>query len=365
MNINIHIYQSVMTHESRIFKTSKTVCEKFDKIILLGLGNNNCPITENYFSNIKISRSPYLINKAVSFLVYYFWIIIQILKYKPKVLTIHSLELLPCSIVGKLISSKIIFDAHELETEKNGMGKMRKNFSRLVEAFFIKFCDKVVVVGYEIANFYNDKYNIESHVILNVPYLTNISEENNEYLRKEFSIKKNELIFLYQGLLGEGRGLRNLMLAFSKINDKSKKIIFMGYGPLENEIIEYSNNHNNIYFKSAVSPDELISYTQSADFGISLIENTSLSYYYCLPNKIFEYAQAGIPIIVSENIEMKNIVLNNNIGISIVNNVSSIISEIEKVSIEDKTNYSENLFNFKNEFNWENQEQKINKIYSF
>ena len=290
---------------------------------------------------------------------------LQIIKYKPKVLTIHSLELLPCSIVGKLISSKIIFDAHELETEKNGMGKIRKNISRLVEVFFIKFCDKVVVVGYEIANFYNERYNIKSNVILNVPYLNKTMRVKNEYLRKEFSIKKNEIIFLYQGLLGEGRGLRNLMLAFSKINDKSKKIIFMGYGPLENEIIEYSNNHNNIYFKSAVPPEELISYTQSADFGISLIENTSLSYYYCLPNKIFEYAQAGIPLIVSENIEMKNIVLNNNIGISIDNNVSSIINEIEKISIEDKKKYSKNLFKFKNEYNWESQEQKIHKIYSY
>ena len=139
----------------------------------------------------------------------------------------------------------------------------------------------------------------------------------------------------------------------------------MGYGPLVNEIIEYSNNHNNIYFKSAVPPEELISYTQSADFGISLIENTSLSYYYCLPNKIFEYAQAGIPLIVSENIEMKNIVLNNNILISIDNNVSSIINEIEKISIEDKKKYSKNLFKFKNEYNWESQEQKIHKIYSY
>ena len=113
------------------------------------------------------------------------------------------------------------------------MGKIRKNISRLVEVFFIKFCDKVVVVGYEIANFYNLRYNIKSNVILNVPYLNKTMRVKNEYLRKEFSIKKNEIIFLYQGLLGEGRGLRNLMLAFSKINDKSKKIIFMGYGPLK------------------------------------------------------------------------------------------------------------------------------------
>ena len=61
---------------------------------------------------------------------------------------------------------------------------------------------------------------------------------------------------------------------------------------------------------------------------------------------------------------MKNIVLNNNIRISIDNNVSSIINEIEKISIEDKK-YSKNLFKFKNEYNWESQEQKIHKIYSY
>ena len=247
MNYNIHIYQSPMTHESRIFKTAKTICSQFDEVILLGIGKDNLPKGENIYENVKIIRSPLLSNKILSFIIYYFWVIGQIFKFKPKVVTIHSLELLPLSIFAKLVSSNIVYDAHELETEKNGMGKLRQFTSRVIERIFIRFCDKTVVVGYEISEFYNNRYNLLTDVILNIPYLNKNEFKVNDLFRNEFSIKKDEIIFLYQGLLGEGRGLRNLMKTFSKLESVSKKLVFMGYGPLEKEIIKLSKNNENVF----------------------------------------------------------------------------------------------------------------------
>ncbi|WP_323592289.1 hypothetical protein, partial [Aliarcobacter butzleri] len=71
---------------------------------------------------------------------------------------------------------------------------------------------------------------------------------------------------------------------FKTIDNENAVIVFMGYGSLENLIRETSKEYKNIYFHQAVSPDVLLDYTSSADFGISTIEDSCLSYRYCLPN---------------------------------------------------------------------------------
>lgn len=354
-----------MTHESRIFKTTKTISHLFDEIILLGIGANELNKKEVIFNNVSIKRSPKVQKKSLRFILYYFWTFFQLIKYRPKVLTIHSLELLPFALLAKLMRSKVIYDAHELETEKNGMGGLRKKISKTVEKIGIKFCDKTIVVGFEIANFYEKLYHKKPEVILNIPYLNSNKNNNKDLFRKEFDIKNEDVIFLYQGLLGKGRGIEGLINAFSQLQNTNKKLVFMGYGVLEEEVITASKKSKNIFYKEAVSPDKVLNYTQSSDFGLSLIENTSLSYYYCLPNKLFEYTQAEIPVIVSDNIEMKNIVLENKIGYCIENNAEAIKNLISALNNENKQEFKTNLIDFKNRFNWEHQEAKLKEIYTF
>ena len=104
----------------------------------------------------------------------------------------------------------------------------------------------------------------------------------------------------------------------------------MGYGTLENLIQKISKEYKNIYFHKAVSPDVLLDYTSSADFGISTIEDSCLSYRYCLPNKMFEYLMAGIPVIVSNLYEMKRLVESNMVGTVAKENTSDVLKEAIK-----------------------------------
>lgn len=365
MKRNIHIYQSPMTHESRIFKTVKTISANFHEIVLLGVGADNLPKTEVLYPNVIIKRSPNFSSKLLRFLVYYVWVFFQLVKTRKKVLTIHSLELLPFVFLAKLMRTKVVYDAHELETEKNGMGGLRKKTSKIVEKIGIKFCDKVIVVGFKIADFYQESYGLKPYVILNIPYLNNSQLNTKNLFREEFPIQGSDVIFLYQGLLGKGRGIENLIETFKQLPQTNKKLVFMGYGTLQDEVKEAAKNCVNIFYKEAVSPEKVLDYTQSSDFGLSLIENTSLSYYYCLPNKLFEYTQAEIPVIVSDNIEMKDIVTKNNIGYSIANNTDSLknlLLTLDKSSLAD---FKPSLITFKNKFNWEAQEATLKEIYTF
>ena len=117
----------------------------------------------------------------------------------------------------------------------------------------------------------------------------------------------------------------------------------MGYGEFESKIQSLSKSYNNIFFHEAVSPDVVLNYTASADVGIALIENTCLSYNFCMPNKLFEYAMSGLPVIVSDMIEMSNFVKTHQMGITIMNDtVENVNFTIDKLLSMDLNKLKQN-----------------------
>ncbi|MCL4550864.1 MAG: glycosyltransferase, partial [Bacteroidetes bacterium] len=69
-----------------------------------------------------------------------------------------------------------------------------------------------------------------------------------------------------------------------------------------------------VYFEGTISQKELINYTAGGDIGLSLIENISVSYYHALPNKMFEYIMAGLPVLASDLPQMKKIIETYKVG---------------------------------------------------
>jgi glycosyltransferase involved in cell wall biosynthesis len=244
----------------------------------------------------------------------------------------------------------------------NGLKGVQKLIVKMLEKILIKYIDKTITVSDAIANEYVKLYNIEKPaLVLNTPLFTEVEKKN--IFRETFKIKKEQTIFLYQGSLSKGRGIDILLDTFKQF-DNSKVIIFMGYGELEKFIMEESKRKENIYFHKAVSPNILLNYTSSADFGISTIEDTCLSYYYCLPNKMFEYIMAEVPVIVSNLPEMKKIVQSNQIGVVATNNnIDGLKEAINKTSTLNLNEVKENLKKIKTIYSWEEQEKVLLKIY--
>ena len=138
----------------------------------------------------------------------------------------------------------------------------------------------------------------------------------------------------------------------------------MGYGQLEDEIKEHSMDYANIFFQEAVSPDKLLDYTSSADFGVATLQNTCLSYYYCLPNKIFEYIMANLPVIVSDLPEMRRIIEVNQVGIiAKENNVERLKEAIKEAKGLDTTTFLKNIKKVQEIYNWDNQEKILLSAY--
>jgi glycosyltransferase involved in cell wall biosynthesis len=103
-------------------------------------------------------------------------------------------------------------------------------------------------------------------------------------------------------------------------------------------------------------------WTASADLGAHPILNTSANHYYCLPNKIFEYIQAEIPVAVSNFPEMQKIVDTYQIGVTFNPEDPKDIAAKIQACLGSPT-YRENLRQAKAILNWENEAKALLTLY--
>jgi glycosyltransferase involved in cell wall biosynthesis len=132
---------------------------------------------------------------------------------------------------------------------------------------------------------------------------------------------------------------------------------------LADEIKTLSHKKSNIHFIPAVPPSEVRNYTASADVGIHLIQNTCLNHYYCSPNKVFEYLMYGIPQIVSDFPEIRNIIYQGECGWLVIpekKNLLLLLKNITRAEVMEKTKA---VLERRNELGWEKEEASLVEVY--
>ncbi|NKQ41715.1 MAG: glycosyltransferase family 4 protein, partial [Sulfurovum sp.] len=316
----------------------------------------------------KLSTRSWSKSKPIQLIKYFEFVYKVVKEYKTSdILHCNDLNALPIGYIIKKFYNKnvkIVYDAHEYEiNDIPNESKYSIKIKYFIERFLIKHADTVICVSDSIANEYVRLYNIvKPSLVLNTPAYKTI--EKKDIFRETLNISKEKTIFLYQGGLSRGRGIEILLEAFKTIEDDKNVIVFMGNGTLEQTIINDVNKYNNIYFHKAVTPDILLDFTCSADFGILFYENSCLNHEYCSPNKMFEYLMAELPVIVSNLYEMKRLVETNNIGIVAKENTPAGLKEAIKVAVKlDNEELQKNIQKVKEIYNWEEQEKVLLKVY--
>ncbi|NVK44051.1 MAG: glycosyltransferase [Oceanospirillaceae bacterium] len=305
------------------------------------------------------------------------WRPVQVVKYvefvlraflryrKANIVHCNDLSALPVGLLIKLFGKnvKVVYDCHEYETEVNGIGGFEKLFRRILEKFQIRYADTILTVSDSIANEYVRLYGVKKpDLVLNCPLYQ--SPEKSELFREKLGIRKDQNIFLYQGALFKGRGIEMLLDVFGSFKSDKNVLVCMGYGSLEGLIREAGLQHNRVFFHPAVNQEVLLNYTSSADFGISFIEDSCLSYRYCLPNKMFEYFMAGIPVITSNLFEMKKLVEKEGVGVVASNNSKDGFQDaLENILAMDYARLQRNVISLSSLYCWEEQEKSLKAAY--
>jgi glycosyltransferase involved in cell wall biosynthesis len=347
-----------LSTDQRVDKVCSTLQKEGYEIVLIGRKlKNSIPLKRSY--NTK--RIKLIFNKGFLFYAEFnFRLFFELLFSKKDVLLSNDLDtLLPNYLVSIIQKKKIIYDSHELFPEIPELVHkpfVKKCWTKL-EAWILPKLKNTYTVCNSIAGFYDKKYNTRFETILNLP--------NKRKLELgEFPFKtKGEKIIIYQGAINIGRGLELIIDTMEFLENCI--FVVIGYGDIYKELVkkvEIKNLRHRIHFLRKIPPSELHKLTPLADLGLSIEEDLGLNYRFALPNKIFDYIQAEVPILVSNLPEMKMISINYNVG-EIVRNRKPIelAKQIEKLLEKD---FSDNLKKAKKELIWENQEEKLISIFN-
>ena len=209
----------------------------------------------------------------------------------------------------------LIYDAHELESNKFGQTKILSYLTLKIEKFCWKKIDVLISVSDSIIKWYIDNLGHKKSVrILNSPSFKISNSNENRYLYKKFNISYQSDLFVYIGAFEKGRSIRLLIEIFSEL-DNNKSIVFLGFGKLQNEIKLAANENSNIFIHKPVSTHKVGSIINGCSAGFCLIEDVSMSDYLSLPNKLFEYLLAEVPVIGSDFPEISNVLNNSDLGL--------------------------------------------------
>jgi glycosyltransferase involved in cell wall biosynthesis len=267
-------------------------------------------------------------------------------------------------VFSKLIfKSYFIYDAHELESNKAGQSHALSLATIIIEKIAWPYVDHFISVSQSIINWYQEKFSIKPHtLILNSPVVDfkapRIDIEFNQYLRKKYNIPVNELVYIYVGELAKGRGIDLFLSVFSS-DEVSSSIVFLGNGQMESEILKYAGYTKKIHHHAAVPHSEVVRITNTADIGLCMIEPVSLSDYYALPNKLFEYLDAGLHIICSDMPEISKIIREYDLGI--VTELSE--SKLKNVILQYESIKPPRNNIFIEELTWNYQKKKLIDLY--
>lgn len=259
---------------------------------------------------------------------------------------------------------KLVYDCHEYESERFGKHKIEKWFIANVERRIIKKASAVINVSEGISQEYKRLYGLkETTLIYNSPH--KIDVEPSDKLRQALGIPTDKKIFLYQGGLVISRGIELLLETFAGLQDRDYVIVFMGKGGYEDMIKGYIADNPNIYMHPNVAYDKLLSYTTSADYGIISTQNLCLNNWFCMPNKLFEYIHAEIPMVTNNLFDCRNLIERHGIGVVAEEYSKEALTQaMDDISKIPKETYREKLKAVKEIYNWQNEEKKLFDLYA-
>ena len=312
------------------------------------------------------------INRSISLFTWAFCV----RKVHPDIVSGHDLTGLTIGWISSWFMKKkplFVYDSHEFELGRNAKrNQLKYVLIKFWEGFLIKRSALVVMVNDSIADEVKRIYRLKERplVVRNIPPKWKIDRKECEAVREkiEKEIGQGKLL-LYHGSVTKERGIERLIKILTY--DDSYHLFILGNAGEEtyrNSLKQYADRlgvAKRVLFHDAVPHQILWRYIGASDLSVMLLSGQSKSYYYGLPNKLFESIQAGVPFLSSDFPEFKRIIEGYHVGLTCNPENEMEIKKTLKKIFDEKAmkDFKNNTLIASNELCWEKEKEQLEKAY--
>ncbi len=271
-----------------------------------------------------------------------------------------------------------IYDAVEVPHEgrndssflfKNNFLKRIRDFEEKCENKIIGNSDLILTVSDGLSKYLSKRYKPKRIVTLKNYKEYSKFEISKINIRSKLNIPKNDVLILYLNSIKEDEGIDKIIdiLKFLPMNYKLSclgPIIEKDYFFKLKQKVKNLNLEKRCFFPRMVPNQLLVNFISSADIGIIPRINSYLNHEFSLPNRLFEFIAARIPIASNNLPDLSNFILKRKIGLIFdISNQKNIISTILRLNTE-KKKFKKNINQHFMKNDWHIEYMKLEKIIS-
>ncbi len=349
--------------DQRVARTCSVLKDLNYEVLLVGRKQKSSkePVLRNY----ECKRLKLMFEKGPQFYMFFNLRLFFVLLFrKADLLVANDLDtLLPNYLVAKLKGIKLVYDSHEIfcEVPELQANLIKKRIWERLEKQIVPKLEYCVTVNQSIAKYFKTKYNVPFTYVRNIPNYNTFEKPKH---RIDLNLSLDKKIVILQGAgINMQRGAEELVESFKYLSD-AYVLLIIGSGDviaqLKENVKTFDLQHK-IKFIDKIPAAELSHYTANADLGVTIDKDTNLNYHFSLPNKVFDYIHAGIPVLASRLPEIEQLITAYNMGVFIESHdPKHIAGKIDDfLNSADYALCKSNTLKAARENNWEMEKQKL------
>ena len=356
-----------LVYDQRVNKVCNSLIDMGFDVVAVGVkGKNSEPLPQRKYKMVRFHN---FFHKGVLFyaelnLRLFFYLLFK----KCDVLVANDLDtLLPNVLISRLKNQKLVYDSHEYFTEVAELVSRPKKQAmwKRIERYCFPKLTHIITVSDSIADIYRNEYGKEVKVVRNIPLQRTYEVRKT---KSDLQLPENKHILMLQGTgINIQRGAEELVEAMQYI--ENAVLLIIGGGDVIDRLkmmVKTLSLEANVLFMSRMPFEQLYDFTVHADIGFSLDKDVGINHRYALPNKLFDFIRARIPVLVSDLVEIRKIVEQYNIGVVLPDGSPKTIAHHTNALLQDVERYKtlkNNTIKASEKLCWENEEQVLKSVY--